>query len=46
MKLYRSIIASVTTQSQFSGLRLPRRYAPRNDNYSCFVRRSKIIRGT
>jgi hypothetical protein len=37
MKCYRPVIASETKQSQFVGLRLPRRYAPRNDIYSVFL---------
>ncbi len=36
MKWYRPVIASEAKQSQFLGLRLPRRYAPRNDINSHF----------
>ena len=45
MKLYRPVIASSSLrsrtgcakQSQFLDLRLPRRYAPRNDIYVFFI---------
>jgi hypothetical protein len=36
MKWYRLVIASKAKQSQFLGLRLPRRGAPRNDIYGSF----------
>ncbi len=37
MKRYIPAIASETKQSKFLGLRLPRRYAPRNDIYFFFI---------
>ncbi len=43
MKWYISVIASKAKQSQFLGLRLPRRYAPRNDNYSFFTSSKNLV---